>query len=478
MNPELEILADIPLQAHLSRIALARRSLDYYELKGIHHMKPRKYETNDSYSAKPKISLPLAKSAIDALTKNLYNPGPKRSHSDPAINSYLDFVYSSNNFDMLCSRADAWGLLHGAVGVGVSATPGKGAGSCRIDLYGGHELAVWCPADDPGRPYAVCVISGTAEAKVFTLWTAETCTVYEKRGNDPTKRIEKFENPYKVIPFEFYHVAGVIVREFWEGGIGNYLSDLNAELDNQFSDIGMGLSNSVPILWGINCDSAQQIVASPGWLNHLKPGNSLGAGPPQLGYTSSPYDSREALNAAIGIYQSALELLGVPKTALGAGQVTAQSGIALLLEQLPLLSEAEKRKRYTNLFEKSFASMILTAMGNFYGVPAWVGAAGAPISLNWPGFKLPVPLPEQDDQDQQLLDWGLQSLVGLAQSRFGISREQAIELLRRNEEDKKILEGFKEQQNFGFQQPPQPQPTPTPGPQPSEPQPTPTKEAL
>ena len=439
IDPEEEILTKSPLASNRDRFNKCSKAIDYFELNGANYILRRSNEESADFEDRPKVSLPITYASIRALTRHLYNPGPTRSHPEKDVNAFLDLAYAGAELDLLAAKADEWALLCGVSAIGLTARPRFGLGNFRLDVFGAHEMATWCLSDDPENPYAVCVISRDRDEVTYTLWNEESQRVYVAKGDIPTK-VSEIENPYKRIPFAFYHAFGPVVRHFWEGGIGHYLGQINGAADAGFSDAMNGLSSSIPIAYAVNCDPAQRIRRSPNAMNFLNGRSSMANGPtPEIGFAQSPYDARLAFSASSGMAESAIEYLGVPRSAFVAGGSMATSGVALLLEQMPLIVDAQRRKRFATRFETRLATMVLESVGNFYQMPKLVTYAKVPISITWPEPRLPVPLPDQDASDDQLLNWRLISRVELAMRRFGVSRDEAIRRLIQVDQDEALL---------------------------------------
>lgn len=423
---EAEVLHKEPLRFDAARHELARRALDYFHLKGRKHIKPRANESSTSFAGRPKRSVGLTRSAVAALTQHLYNPGPTRRHEDPRADEVLQSLYQANQINSLLSLADAWSTLHGAVGVCLTATPDQPKRLARLDLFGGHELAVWTPSDDPGTPIGVCAVgwSCRSEEWTYTIWTADERRVYRGKQGKTPKKIEEGPNPYGVLPFAFLHLPGVIVSDFWEGGLGEYLSEANAEIDRELSDSAQQAQAAVPIGYLRNTNLSQQLIIQAGYFNRLLAGTA--GAPPEIGYAQAQWDAGSAMAGVEAYVYLALELVGVPRSSVRLDLSQGISGIAVVMEQLPLLTRATQRQPHAARFESELASMVLRCLGSFYRRPELIRAADLTLRLQWPELRLPVPMPEKDEASQWLLDLGLISPLMIAQERFGLTRDEAI----------------------------------------------------
>lgn len=436
-----EIVSRRPLGNHLKRLEEARRAVDYNELRGLDRIAKRDGETEQDFRLRPLRSVGLARSAVSALTAHLYNPGPNRTHEIPEADQFLNAVYGSNQVNALCQKIDEWATLHGAAAIGVTSTPLNTERPIRLDVFGGHELVVWTPSDDPGEAEAVCVVAcdKATSVETYTLWTAsKTWTfVRDVKDREPTQS-RVADNPYGRIPFVFFHNGGVVVSEFWEGGLGNYLADANAEIDRHLSDSAQGEQNSIPIGWIKNASLAQKIRTGFGIFNRLT-GNNAGT-TPEIGYAQSGFDADAAAASAEAFAYLALEMVGVPRSAIRLDLSQGMSGIAVIMEQLPLLTRAKKRQTQADRFEIALAKLILQIHGTVFADTQLVSAAAIPIRTTWPELQLPVPMPERDSAQQFELEQGFTSKVMVVMSRYNMTRTQALEHLAQVKADQEALE--------------------------------------
>ena len=149
-----------------------------------------------------------------------------------------------------------------------------------------------------------------------------------------------------------------------------------------------------------------------------------------------------------------LETARVPRTAWRMEQTGVASGIALIVEQAPLLTRARRRQLSFNIYECDLARVILACAGKFYRRPRLVAeAAAGKLAVTWPLPNIPI---QTDDWLQlQLMRYqaGLTSKIAITMDTYGCSRDQAIAILEQVREDRELEEAI-------LPEPPAPPPLP------------------
>ena len=230
---------------------------------------PRKSEDWRDFLKRPKRTSKLTHAVITKLAKGLYTPGPTRRLKNAAgADQFLQSVYTCNHINALMKQADRRTTLNGYCSIQVHCT-GRPEKPVLLYLWGRHETVVWTWPDDPSEAWAVATITREYEVQGqvkmqrlrYDVWSRDEHRVYRTRWlvyptYDAVHQgyrgcfgqvafylpglsgfpVGSGVNPYGVLPFAFAHNEP-IVSDFYEGGLGNALSDCNAEADRELSDL-------------------------------------------------------------------------------------------------------------------------------------------------------------------------------------------------------------------------------------------------
>ncbi len=169
------------------------------------------------------------------------------------------------------------------------------------------------------------------------------------------------------------------------------------------------------------------------------------------GYTGEGYrpggePSAEYLQAELAIESIWVDLekymkqvataVNLPHTALELEYADAPSGISLIIKQAPLLTRARQRRPIFQMAETCLARTILTTCGNHYGHADLVGQSKQlQLSLAWPEPRLSIPGQDRDRSDEWEMQIGIKSRLTVCMERYGLSRNQAVEHLKKVKED-------------------------------------------
>ena len=435
----LEIVAGMPNEA--PRLLDMKINEDYYELRNLHYIDKREAESDIDYVNRPKRTSGMTRQVVEKLTEHLYNPGPARRLVDAAAaDAFLQLVYKTTSFDATMQSVDRLCTLNDAAAVQV-APSGRPACPITLHVWGGQEFAVWTSAEQPTRPWAVCTISKFNMRIRYQLWTAtEFRTYYTKPMQvDQTSggRVAQFEpsesgsNPYGVLPFMFVH-NHMPTSDFWGGGIGTSIREANAEIDRELSDLAQLIQKYAgPTGFFRNVSESQRITTRPGAFNHLTAKGRHkddALGQPEAFYVQPQLDIAGIWHDIETFGTTKLQETGVPMSAVRMDQQASMSGIAIVAEQLPLLTRAKKRQVHFSHHEGQLAQLILVVAGQWYRMPELVEAAHTvkeKIELLWPEPAMPLPTPERDQADEFELTQGLTSRTQVLMRRRGLTRPQA-----------------------------------------------------
>jgi hypothetical protein len=412
---EADLHAGLPHQRE--RLRRARRRQELWALRDDPATRHGWGETIRERTEKPRRPLPVLRGVVTLLTSHLYNPGPTRTlqanplsdgfdlqqpSSDVGLtvaNAFCREVYAHNQIDALMQAADISATLHGAAAIGVHAT-GDPVRPIRLDLYGGDEFVVWTPDDDPAHPFALCALSRDRQRRRdrYELWTARRRRVY--LGSQPqaaplahlpttsesvpqrtVELIEDAPNPYGRLPFAFAHDE-LVTRDFWDGGLGDFLADLDREIDREWSQLAWIGQFDLPIGFLRDASPTVRLIARPGHFNPLvaaRPGEK-----PDAFYLRSEYDPTRRLDGLERYLFLALELLGVPRAAIRLEQGRSPSGAALVAEHWPLLTRARRRRDLFAVLEADLLATMLHCAGTWYRQDHLIHAAQSTrLHLEW-----------------------------------------------------------------------------------------------
>jgi hypothetical protein len=181
-----------------------------------------------------------------------------------------------------------------------------------------------------------------------------------------------------------------------------------------------------------------------------------GAGPPEpeLSYLQAHIDVDGAWRDLEGYAGMLLEASRIPRSAVRMEQTGVASGIALIVEQAPLLTRAKLRRPMFGVYEEQLARTIATCAGNYYRRRELVAQArSGRLILAWPMPSIPVQTDDWLNLQLMREQAGLTSKIQITMETHGCPREQAIRILEQvaadREEERRIM--------------PPPEPTPEPG---------------
>lgn len=361
--------------------------------------------------------------AVETLCEHLYNPGPQRFWDGPggdrggrSAAALLATVAARNRLDTLMQTADRLATLGGAAAIEIHVDPvapaAEAAGWPRdcveLYLYGPDEFAVWTAAEDPVVPIAVCTRSGDAWSGgiQYRLWTSDEWFVLQapEQAAGRPELIDAGENPYGTLPFSFVWYQ-VPVNSFWQIAPGRPLLAAGRQIDRALSRLAKAVEESLcPIGIARNVDPTFRLVREPGSFQILRPDNAalhLRGMEPSLNYLATPVDVAAAWLDIERYEESVLRHLGLPpRRSRGGGTLSdaPRSGLALLIEDLPLLNRARARRLPFAEYEQALATKILACAGSVWSRPDLLReSAEGLLSLEW------RPLPDEAHQELPIL---------------------------------------------------------------------------
>lgn len=449
----------------------ALRALDYYQRRGVSHIQRRDAETDDSFRNRPKRSIPLTRRVVDVLCSKLYSPGPSRSIDDETAAEWLEGVYADNLVNSLWQRAARMSTLNAVAAFQVAAT-GDPAHPIKYQLWCGRNEIV--PYEMPGRANevaAVVTIDTVDNLTRYTYWTADWYRVYEtdklRPGQTADGRSARYlpdqsgENPYGIIPFAFVWAELPVSGFDAVTGLGPFLADLNSTIDEELSDMALAVRKyhtPTPVIY--DGDVGFQPIRKAGeWLRvNSTPFELEKAPPPRLEFLQAQLDIAGGWTNIRSVIDSELEALGIPLTAYRMDSNTLPSGAALVAEQMPLIEHARELHEPYRKYEDDLKTVTFQVGGAYYGRPDLQAAAALPLSVTSPPVTIDLPGADRDAADAASVEGGYESPVMVVMRRFGLTRDQAVQHLRRVIEDHAELVAM--QRDAGM--PTAPAPTPSP----------------
>jgi hypothetical protein len=447
-----EVRAGLPGEAE--RMARARLNEDYYALRNDRHIARRESEDEASFAARPKVTSAMTMQAIAKLTELLYGPGPTRTLSNsPALDAWLQGVYGDVHVSNRFEAADRAATLNDVAAIQVEAT-GDPRRPIRLWPWQAHELAVFCPDDDPTTPWAVVTCECLRDRRAghrgmmrtrYRVWTAAERRTYLSAPHAnagvlcgveavETVEAESGPSPYPgVLPFTLVRNQPVEAT-FWDGGIGTPLRKANAAVDQKLSAIAEHLQTFLnPKGFVQNVSADCQFTERVGGFIRLTAMRGAQEGEnhlaPSVFYLQPTLAVEQAWLDVTKTADLALEELGLPITAIRDQAATDLSGIAIVVRMMPLLSYTRKRQPRFSEYEVDLAARILAVAGLHYELPEHLRAARDPkLLVVWPQVSFPAPSVERDEGDRWELEQGLADPIEVLARRRGLTLQQAEDL--------------------------------------------------
>lgn len=418
-------------------------------------------------------SSPIFKRVMEVLTQNLYKAPVGRELATPEASDWLRRVYQANAMSAKWQRADQLTLIGGFSSFQFAGHDDE-AKPVKIHLWGPDQCVVWSDPDDQTQPGAVATLDLYNGQRRLTVWTEEFVAYYRtKQGNQypgsggtAFEFVNKKENPYRqpksaqdqgrgILPFAFAHWH-FPTQEFEQHSPGNLLRELNDCINFGLNELGDGiryLAKPIGLAEGVDEGWSPPTKIQPGMFLNL-PASSVdaaGNGPvptlryvnPDLSFVKTTWDD---LNSYI---DHSLEMHGVPPSTIRM-TLNAQSGIAILAEQAPLLTWAEGRRRPFAWYEERAAQTAL-AIGaahlrnNSRDAGELEEVVADPrLALHWPRMYVQLPGPERRLDDDHRIQRGYASKVTVLMETEDLTEDQAIKRLEqvKRQNDKLLALGI------------------------------------
>jgi Phage portal protein, SPP1 Gp6-like len=455
-NPGLSAIYDDVekgLAAQQHRLNDCAMSQAFWDYRGKRFMQVflRDAETPFDFVARPYRMAGLVRQIVTILCEHLYSPGPSRTWSEPEGDEFLKRVYADNHFDAMMLRADQLSTLNDVAAIQVDADEGVWQDRpVTLRLWSAADFHAWTDPGNRTEPRVACTIDRFEEKDVYRVWTETDVRTYETRkdeqlaGGRAARLIGQEDHDYGCLPFAFVHAEQPITT-FWETGIGGMLTQAEIRMNDRLSRLDESINkhlNPLPVAEGVD-DNFQVIMEPQRFLKlrgaQMRPGASGGmedGPPPRLYYLSPTIDVAGAWDDLLKYLNQVLEAMRVPIAAVRMEQAGIESGIALVVEQAPLLTRARARRRPFSLYETNIGRTILRCSGNHYGNAGLVAAAKkGTLALGWPQPSVPVPTPDNLDLLLKQVYAGFKSLPMAVSEWSGVDREGAFQVLEQVEKD-------------------------------------------
>jgi hypothetical protein len=449
------------LQNERDRLNAARECADFYlgRFEAYSTRPPSSAWEGSKYARSSLVMNRIVK----VLTRDLYAQGPARLLPDfPPAQEWLNQVYKFCGIDAILQGADRWATVGDVAALQVEAVegaedPGR---AVRVVLWPADQFCVWTGAEDPLTPVAVATLDRYDNRRRLRLWTAETLTTYtttklapgQTAGGTAYEFVDAVPNPYGLLPFAFVHFEHP-TTDFWSGGIGTNLRDLNDYVNYYLTESGDSLRYcGKPIIkaFGVRAGWRPNTPIRPGDIWDLPAEGMDAAGngiPPDVAYLQPEMGFVDAGWLDLqNFLDHSLETYGVPPAAIRMVQDAARSGVSIVAEQIPLLKWAQSRQRPFSCYEHELARVVLGVGARYLGlngVPSDALAAAArdsDLNLRWPNLLAGVVDEAQDARDARRLQLGLTSRIQLIMRDQNCSRAEAIEALEQIAEDRALEE--------------------------------------
>lgn len=398
---------------------------------------------------------------VETLCDHLYSAQPTRDAGDPDASTRLAAIYKSQGMPVLWQKADELSTVADVAAFKFSGSPDPDK-PVTIKLVEADALVVWEDDDEPTMPAAVGVLDRYDRRRRLTVFTDEWVARYETRkddlssadrGNTAFVQTGRVPTPYLApdgrgfLPFAFAHFE-YPTKCFWQPGIGDHLKQINDHLNMRLDDSGDGIrfgTRPIGVASGLSASWTPPRGMSPGDFMSLGTGIIDAAGngiPPALSYLVPPtgwiQDDWADLNAWL---DHVFQTCGVPPGAIRLTSSASASGFSLMVEKMPLMERAQKRRTPFATYETKVAETTFRVAG------AWLranGKSGEPfdgwadslaLELKWPNLWIAAPGPERDRADAWRIDRGLASRVAILMEREEIDRDEAVRRLKQFQAD-------------------------------------------
>lgn len=417
----------------------------------------REGETEWDYLRRPKKETGFTHQVVSRLTSHTYNPGPHRSTGDDGLDTLIEQVYADNHIDALMHEAERLSTVNRVAAIQVRYTGDRRPEKpINLQLWGADEFVVFESREDPTEAAAVVTIDRYDQTTRYRVWfwdvvhTFVTGKAGDEDGRGTRGGVVAMEvadspkpNPYGRLPFVFVPYTPQ-VREFWTPSPGSFLRRNEAEANQQLCELAQAIVKfTVPVTWFKNVPPEFNPEMGRGRFLRLVRGGPAytgegfsDTGDPEVGALQFELAIEQVWADVTNTLQQAAEACDLPAGALKLDYSDAPSGVSIVARAFPLLERARHRRAIYQRAETDLVRMIAAVYAARTGDAA-IEAAGktANVLLAWPEPRVPIPGPDRDETDAWEIQLGAKSRIQVIEERYSLTREQAIDHLRRVAED-------------------------------------------
>lgn len=432
----------------------------------------RNKELNARYS-------PIMARVVEVLSEHLYKRAPIREIVGfPEATSILNQIYDASDFNAVMQEADQLTYVTDASALEFVPNDGDDAVDVpvKIRVWNASEFVPVFLPDDQNIPWAVCTLSSYGKRRACRVFTNEFARLYLSTSNSVAQQTVAFTgkgaeqktgtgyeqvgettNHLGAVPFEFVHFKKP-TNKFWTSGVGLLLAHVNIHMNYRMSNLSYQTDQWRPkgVLTGVPEDFNFPPDQEPGQYTRLPPSadgmrTSSDAIAQYIGpdLTFTQFDWQDIQN----YWEHAVEMIGVPPSAIRMEQQGGTSGVAIMSEQLPLIERAEKRQPLMLSFERAIAKKCLTAALGHYLTALTSGtldpetamlveqraaiieqalpAMSTAFRVTWPTMTKNRPGPDRDAHDGFQLNMVTKSRTEMLAEDKGIPLEEAFVQIQR-----------------------------------------------
>jgi hypothetical protein len=441
----------------------AKKRQAFYDYEGFQYANEfkRDAETAFNFQGRSHRGSGFLRECIDKLCAHLYSPGPVRRWSESAGDDFLQEVYEDNLIDSLMLEADKLSTLNDTIAIQIDAAEGDFAlKPITYRLWGREEIAIWTDPDCACKPI-VCCTKDTYDGQTrYRLWSdREVQTFLTKQenpavagglptagGRAPVATGPPEPHDYGCLPFSFISYT-LPVRGFERVvAPGEFLTQAEIHIDNRLSLLDESIHkhlNPIPTAEGVPSDwkpvlQPLQFIRLPANEPVMGPAGMEPATFAKLSMLEIHIDIAGAWEDLRNYTRQCLEAVGIPESQVRMESIGVASGIALIVEQEPMIRRAKNRRTTFRVYENDLAERTLRCAGNHYGVSALVAAAdNGQIALSWPQPDIAVNTPDKLEMSLEEEKSGTASYLMRMQKWYDCSRNEALEIVKQIQEDMK-----------------------------------------
>ena len=475
------------LQNESRQMDRALEKQEFYDYRGHRWEKyfRREAETTWDFQGRSKRGSGFLRECVEKLCQHLYSPGPARrwvgqegdaeepSDKETEGATFLQKVYQDNLIDSLMLECEKLSTLNNVCAIQIDAgsdTDDEGNRISDFDkkpityrVWGREQFCVWTDPDSASTVQVVCTKDMYDTQKRYRLWSDTEVWEFRSKkqapavaGGMPTSggtaaypiTPAPVPHDYGTLPFTFIHYD-LPIRDFEVVAPGEFLWQAEISIDDRLMRLDESINkhaNPVPYAKGV----------PPGWKPLIQPMRFIRlpgrepmmtatgveeGGDSEMGFLEAHIDVSGSWEDLERYIRQCLEAVGIPENAVKMQPIAATSGIALIVEQEPLIRRAEKRRSVFKNYEEDLARRTLICAGNHYGIPGYVAETNqGHITLGWPAPRLAVMTQDAFDLELAKISSGFQSHLMAVQNMYGMSRDEALEYLKQVSLDQKETE--------------------------------------